>query len=288
VTTYLVGLDASEHAADALAWARAVAAADERIVVLHAKDIPIVTGYEGAATVDPVDTEEMAGEFVAGVVGGYDDPRLDGRLIDGPAGQAIVEAAGTLGGDVVIVVGHGGSSKASLLVGSTAHHVVHHTDHPVVVVRGDLRIPVRHVVVGVDCSGDDEPDDRSMAALRWAVQLRGVEQIDVSHADFVPAVAAGPVREPGLESDAATAEDDACLHRAIAAATEGTGEAPSGASIVPVVAGGTGAFALIEASRDVDLVVIGTHGRSGLVELIVGSTTLEVLAYAHCPIAVVR
>jgi nucleotide-binding universal stress UspA family protein len=288
VTTYLVGLDASEHAANALAWARAVAAADERIVVLHAKDLPIVTGYESAATVDPAHTEELARQFVGGVVGVQDDPRLDGRLIDGPAGRSIVEAARTLDGDVVIVVGHGGSSKASLLLGSTAHHVVHHTDHPVVVVRGELRIPVRHLVVGVDGSDDDEPDERSLAALRWAVRLRGVEQVDVSHADFVPGVAAGPVREPGLESDAAAAVDDARLRRAIAAVTDGTGDAPSGASIVPVVAGGTGAFALIEASREVDLVVMGTHGRSGFVELIVGSTTLEVLAHAHCAVAVVR
>ena len=57
---------------------------------------------------------------------------------------------------------------------------------------------------------------------------------------------------------------------------------------MPVVAAGTGAFALIEASREVDLVVVGTRGRSGLVELIVGSTTLEVLAHAHCPVAVIR
>ncbi len=286
MTTYLVGLDASPHAADALAWARAVAAADARIVIVHTKDLPIVTGYEGAA--DPVDTELMAREFVARVIGDCDDDRLDGRVTDGPAGRAIVEAAGTLEGDVVIVVGHGGTSKASLLLGSTAHHVIHHTDRPVVVVRGELRIPVRHVVVGVAGAEDDEPDERSVAALRWAVRLPGVEQLDVSHADFVPGVAAGPVREPGLESDAAGAEDEAQLAQVIAAATDGTGVAPSGASIVPVVAGGTGAFALIEASRDADLVVIGTHGRSGLVELIVGSTTLEVLAHAHCPVAVVR
>jgi nucleotide-binding universal stress UspA family protein len=64
--------------------------------------------------------------------------------------------------------------------------------------------------------------------------------------------------------------------------------APNGAAIVPVVAAGTGAFAMIEASRDADLVVVGTRGRSGLVQLIAGSTTLEVLAHAHCAVAVVR
>ncbi len=289
MTTYLVGLDGSDHAREALAWARAVATEDETVVVLHANDVPAVSGYEVGAGVDPVEAESVSRDFVSGVLGEAEDPRLDGRLMNGPAGPGLVEAAEQLGTDVVIVVGHGGSGKASLLLGSTAHYIVHHTEHPVVVVRGHLRVPVRRVSVGVDSfDEDDGPDARSMAALRWAVRLPGVEEVEVAHADFVPGVAAGPVREPGLESDDATAADDAQLRRAIGLATDGTGLAPSGATIVPVVAAGTGAFALIEASRDVDLVVIGTRGRSGLVELIVGSTTLEVLAHAHCPVAVVH
>ena len=289
MTTYLVGLDGSEHARDALDWARAVATQEEKVVVLHANDLPIVTGLEIAATVDPTESEEVSREFVAGTLGDLDDPRLDGRVMTGPPGEALVEAAQQFGPDVVIVVGHGGSGKVSLLLGSTAHHVIHHTDHPVVVVRGELRVPVRRVYVGIDePGGHDELDAHSLAALRWAVRVPGVEQVEVAHADFVPGVAAGPVREPGLESDEATADDDAQIRRAIDAATDGTGTAPSGAAIVPVVAGGTGAFALIEASREVDLVVVGTRGRSGLVELIVGSTTLEVLAHAHCPVAVIH
>ena len=134
----------------------------------------------------------------------------------GPPGEALVEAAQQFGPDVVIVVGHGGTGKVSLLLGSTAHHVIHHTDHPVVVVRGELRVPVRRVYVGIDePGGHDELDAHSLAALRWAVRVPGVEQVEVAHADFVPGVAAGPVREPGLESDEATADDDAQIHRAI-------------------------------------------------------------------------
>jgi nucleotide-binding universal stress UspA family protein len=289
MTTYLVGLDASEHSRDALSWALAVATADDEIVAVHAWEQPVVTGYESGASIDPAEAQASAREFVRELIAEHDERRIDGRITDGPAGRALVEAAEALGPDVVVVVGHGGSGKASLLLGSTAHHVVHHVHLPVVVVRGELRTPVAHLVVGVDGFRDDEePDDRSMAALRWALQLPGVTRVDVAHADFVPAVAAGPVREPGLESAEETAEDDSRLRHVIDEATGGTGRAPNGAEIVPVVAAGTGAFALIEASRDADLVVIGNRGRSGLVELIVGSTTLEVLAHSHCAVAVVR
>jgi nucleotide-binding universal stress UspA family protein len=289
MTTYLVGIDGSEHAAAALDWARAVATDDDAVIALHAWDAPIVTSLEASISVDPAEAEAIAARFVADTVAALDDPRVEGRTVEGPAGRAIVEVAESLGDDVTIVVGHGGSGKMSLLLGSTANHVVHHTRQPVVVVRGETRLPVRRVVVGVDEPGRGrEPDEHSVAALRWALRLPGVETVEPSHADFVPAVVAGPIVEPGLESDEEVAEDDAELRAAIAAATDGTGVAPSGAAIVPRIAAGTGAFALIEASREADLVVVGTRGRSGFVELLTGSTTLEVLAHAHCPVAVVR
>ncbi|MET0144322.1 MAG: universal stress protein [Ilumatobacteraceae bacterium] len=292
MTTYIVGLDGSEHAAAALDWAQSVARADDKILAAHAWDVPVVSGYEAAgavAPVDPVTMEDVSSEFLTGVLRDRNDPRITGELVTGNAGRALVDLAADVDGEVAIVVGHGGSSKASLLLGSTAHFVIHHTEQPVIVVRGALRLPVKRIVVGVDQGhDDDEPDERSIVALRWATRLPGVERIEVSHADFVPAVAAGPVREPGLESDDAVADDDALIRAAVEAATDGTGVPPNGAVIVPVVAGGTGAFALIEASREADLVVIGTRGRRGLMELITGSTSLDVTAHAHCPVAVVR
>ncbi len=288
VTTYIVGLDGSERARAALEWAQVVATADETIIVAHAWEVPIVSGYEAVAPVDAVDVEKVAGEFLEETIGEVADPRISARLVTGHAGRNLVDIAEEVGDDVTIVVGHAGSTKASLLLGSTAHYVIHHTRSPVVVVRGDVRLPVRRIVVGVDEDRESAPDAPSIAALRWSVNLAGVEEIQASHADFVPAVAAGPFREPGVESDEEVEEDDAGLRAAIEQATDGTGAPPNGARIVPVVAAGTGAFALIEASRDVDLVVIGSRGRSGLVELLVGATGLDVLAHAHCPVAVVR
>ena len=41
-------------------------------------------------------------------------------------------------------------------------------------------------------------------------------------------------------------------------------------------------------AHDIDLIVMGTHGRSGLVQLIVGSTAESVMRSASCPVITVR
>ena len=40
--------------------------------------------------------------------------------------------------------------------------------------------------------------------------------------------------------------------------------------------------------NDIDLIVMGTHGRSGLEKMWLGSVTEKVLRQAHCPVLVVR
>ncbi len=40
--------------------------------------------------------------------------------------------------------------------------------------------------------------------------------------------------------------------------------------------------------NDVDLIVMGTHGRGGLEKMWLGSVTEKVLRKAHCPVLVVR
>jgi nucleotide-binding universal stress UspA family protein len=40
--------------------------------------------------------------------------------------------------------------------------------------------------------------------------------------------------------------------------------------------------------RDIDLIVMGTHGRSGLVHVLLGSVTEKVVRKAPCPVLTVR
>ena len=47
---------------------------------------------------------------------------------------------------------------------------------------------------------------------------------------------------------------------------------------------------LVETARKnkVELIVLGTHGRTGLMRLLMGSTTARVIGHAHCNVLVVR
>ena len=40
--------------------------------------------------------------------------------------------------------------------------------------------------------------------------------------------------------------------------------------------------------KDVDLIVVGTRGRSGFKKLLLGGVATNVVTYAHCPVMVVR
>ena len=165
-----------------------------------------------------------------------------------------------------------------LLLGSTAHHVIHHTEAPVVVVRGELRVPVRTVVVGVDQGKRGRRARRPLdqGAALGAAGWPGPSGSRCRTPTSCPPSPPGRSSSPGLESEEALVDDDDLVRHAIEQATDGTGVPPNGAQIVPVFGAGTGAFALIEASREADLVVVGTRGRRGLVELVTGSTSLDV------------
>ena len=279
--TVVVGVDASQESQEALTWARGIAGADDRIVVVHAWEIPLMTGYDMVVAVDISEIEQLSQQGLDELVAKLDDPRVVPVTHRGHAGRALVDA----GKDAdLIVVGHRGNSRLSLMLGSTANYVLHHTERPVVVVRGEEpTVPPLRVVVGVD-DYDDPEDSPSVRALQWAANLPGVQEVRAMHAWFLPPLAVGMFHPASTDL---TAMDEAG-QRVADRVVEAAGPFPDGVTVTAEVARGTGGFALIEASREADLVVVGRRGRGGFASLLLGSTSAETAAHSHAPVAVIR
>ncbi|HZB39665.1 MAG TPA: universal stress protein [Ilumatobacter sp.] len=292
--TLVVGADWSTESQRGIEWARALAEPDDRIVLVHAWEMPVVAGYDMVLAVDPTELSGQASEALNQLVAEIGDPRIDPVVRQGHAGRELVAQADDDDASM-IVLGHSGNSRVAMMLGSTANYVLHHTTRPVVVVRGWLMdedaevTPPTFVVVGVDDHGLD-PDDPeshenpSVRAVRWAGALPGIERVRVVHAWFLPSLAVGVHAEIAAETDQMDAAAQAEIDRVLAAA----GPLPEGIELVSEPVRGTPGFALIEESRDADLVVLGSRGHGGFSELLLGSTTAEVSAHSHCPVAVVR
>lgn len=282
--TIVVGVDVSPESLLALDWAQAAAGPDDTIRVVHAWQPPLVIGYHTVLPVDVHDVGETAKAGLDELVSGRADPRLVPVVAEGHAGRSLISELDEHDGDLV-VVGHRGSGLAAELLGSTANYVLHHTKKPVAVVRGERAGAPRRVVVGVDDHDMEEGDDNaSVRALQWAYGLPGVERIDVIHAWFVPSFVAAWFSSPGADFEEMDRAAQEVVDRVLAAA----GPTPDGVEVVGAPANGTAEFALIEASRDVDLVVLGSRGRGGWTGRLLGSTSLQVASNSHSPVAVIR
>lgn len=160
---------------------------------------------------------------------------------------------------------------------------------------GSLEGQMGTIVVGVDGS------DASQAALRWASEEAGLRNADLKVVyayDYQPPwrqhrygdeiMSSGTDTErmrERLEHDAAEAREHAeALVRDIAADVGDGGVKVEALAI----AHSNPAEALVEASTDADLLVVGSRGRGGFKGLVLGSVSQQCVQHATCPVSVIR
>jgi nucleotide-binding universal stress UspA family protein len=131
------------------------------------------------------------------------------------------------------------------------------------------------IVVGVDGS------KHSIAALQWAVdegRLRGWSVRVLAMWEF-PNVF-NPVTLLTITAEPFIEETRHALDRALEAVhTEGV-------DVTTDVIEGSAAEHLVSASRQADLVVVGSRGRGGFTGLLLGSVSQHLVSYAKCPVLV--
>jgi nucleotide-binding universal stress UspA family protein len=138
------------------------------------------------------------------------------------------------------------------------------------------------VVVGVDGSAE------SVAALAWAARYGSASgaRVRALLAWHYPGAVGGPPIEKAPESVHAQTEQQmrATLDEAVAKACPG--EAPAGVETSIVY--GHPAQVLIDASKEADLLVVGSRGHGAWHGMLVGSVSIHCVTGASCPVVVVR
>lgn len=136
----------------------------------------------------------------------------------------------------------------------------------------------RPVVAGVD--GTDR-DDHVVAYAAAEAHRRGVELHLVHARESLAGI--GITAETLSLVPASADPSDGVLETAEQAARD----AQPGLTVTTDRPIGSAAGALVDASREAGLVVVGSGRRSALETLVLGSVTYSVTAHAHCPVAVV-
>jgi nucleotide-binding universal stress UspA family protein len=139
------------------------------------------------------------------------------------------------------------------------------------------------IVVGMDGSA------HSHAALDWAMREAGIRQTTLTVMTVVAAQAS-----PWTGRPLAVPDEDEMLQRARKAvddavaksASEFSGRQPASVTVSASI--GYPAKALVDASKDADLLVVGSRGGGGFTELLMGSVATQVGHHASCPVVIVR
>lgn len=203
-----------------------------------------------------------------------------------PAADAILDYAEDEDIDMIVIGTHGRRGARRMLLGSVAEQVIRGAECPVFAVREMEKawpLPtVDTILVPVDFSEGTED------VIAEAVDLAGhydadIRLLHVVDLDTFPhyGIAVDPVIEIA-EKTAQAARDRL---------EEIAGEiAREDLPVFISVERGHVASTITEYADDydVDLIVIGSHGRSGLDRMLLGSVAEKTLRMAHCPVVVVR
>ena len=287
----LVGTDFSPAAAAGVAWAIDLARAHgARLRLLHAL---LLRGPATDFLVSPPDlSEQIQASALAKLEEAAAEIREQGVEVEpilrmGPASQSLLEAAEDFQPDLIVLGTRGSTGLEHLLLGSTAERVVLRARAPVLTVhpqQAATHRPVRTVLVPTDFSHDAEL--ATTRALSLIDPASRDARLVLLHAYHLPieftAYGTIPTSPRYLEDAAGAAEAKLAL---LAEALQREGlevETLAREGYPPEVI-------LAEAKRlGADLIALGTHGRSGLEHLLLGSNSVRVVQRAPCPVLTVR
>jgi nucleotide-binding universal stress UspA family protein len=198
---------------------------------------------------------------------------------EGDPAEAIPRTAEAQGCDFVITGVARDEPLGRFVLGTTVDRLLRNSHLPVLVVKNRARRPYRNILVATDFS------ESSRHALEAAIRYFPEKPFTIFHAYDAPL--------SGFTTDAASYRRDyrKVVEQEYDAFLKST---PSGDLIRkharPLIEFGTPDQLLRECVRDmdIDLAVLGTHGRSAVFEVLIGSVAKQIMAELPCDALVIR
>ena len=270
------------------------APSDDAAAVLRAEALPagstleVLTVIERYRTLtdggeDAVELTEAAAREAEGNVtrcaATFERPGLavSTKVRIGRATEEITAEAELFGADLVVLGSRGRGALASTLLGSVAAGVIDRAPCPVLAVRGSK---VDRILIG---------DDGSTLAAAAVDFLTSSHFFPRAHLDVLGVVEFGPPLAVGGEwygqtVDALQKDLKGCVERSAARLRDAGYDARS-----EVIVGTPAPALAAEAKgRATSLMVLGSHGRTGMARVLLGSVARGVLTHVPCSVLIVR
>jgi nucleotide-binding universal stress UspA family protein len=257
------------------------------LVLVHAWYMPL-PAYAGELVIPAPTVETLTQDAERSLAAAADELRRSGparvtsKVVTGPPWQSIVDAASDPSIDLVVVGTHGRTGLSRVLLGSVAEKVVRHAPCSTLVVRpGNEPPPFQHVFVPTDHS------EEARYALQLAAELvqPGGTGITLFHVLEMPVALTGEPMVPDLYRELGNRSADSLDREAADLRTRVNVPVATRARVGRA---GSETLAAIETDRTIDLVVTGSHGRTGLQRMLLGSVAEKVVRHARCPVLVAR
>jgi len=204
----------------------------------------------------------------------------------GVPSQIIIRGAEEHGAGLVVIGTRGLTGLAHLLLGSTAERVVQRAPCPVLSIHPEDtgERPIRTILVPTDFSPHAEEAARVAEALLCAggeaskLILLNAFHLPIEYTAYGPI----PTSVHYMEDAGADAQERLDL-----AADKLRRE---GLEVETVAREGYAPEVIVDAAKQhkADLIAMGTHGRTGIAHLLLGSTAERVVQHAGCPVMTVR
>jgi len=209
----------------------------------------------------------------------------------GHTAERIAQVAENLGADLIVLGAHGYSEFKGLLFGSVTHGVLARSKRPVLVLRG-LRPPRGDSLrTGIAVDGSKF----GLAAVKFALRHRDLfgagARLTLVHVvpDFVMPVIAdlGGVAVPTYTEQEVKRLQDQGFDKAVAPARRLLEKAKAAADEVRLL-GMPGDEIAAYAKKNLDVLLVGSHGYGGFKTVVLGSVATRIAARCDTPLLIVR